>query len=70
MTFIIAPLSLGAVETITHWLFGPIERTGIYKDTFFPETIRDWNALPDSIISAEGADDGVARFTSLVRARH
>ena len=37
---------------------------------FFPQTIRDWNALPDSLISsAEGADDGVAKFTSLVRAR-
>ena len=38
--------------------------------SFFPQTIRDWNALPDSIItSAEGAEHGVARFTSLVRAR-
>ena len=45
-------------------------RTDIYKDTFFPQTIRDWNTLPDSIItSAERAEDGVARFTSLVRAR-
>ena len=42
----------------------------IYKGSFFPQTIRDWNALPDSIItSAEGADDCVARFTSLVRAK-
>ena len=31
---------------------------------------KDWNALPDSLISsAEGAEDGVAKFTSLVRAR-
>ena len=45
-------------------------RTDIYKGSFFPQTIRDWNALPDSIItSAEGAEDGVARFTSLLRAR-
>ena len=29
---------------------------------------RDWNALPDSLISStEGAEDGVAKFTSLVR---
>ena len=43
--------------------------TDIYKGLFFPQTIRDWNALPDSIIApAEGAEDGVARFTSLVRA--
>ena len=35
-----------------------------------PPTIRDWNALPDSLISsAEGTEDGVAKFTSLVRAR-
>ena len=34
-------------------------------------TIRDWNALPDSLISsAEGAEDGVAKLiTSLVRTR-
>ena len=48
----------------------PPTRTDIYKGLFFPQTIRDWNALPNSIItSAEGAEDGVARFTSLLRAR-
>ena len=48
----------------------PATRTDIYKGSFLPQTIRDWNALPDSIItSAEGAEDGVTRFTSLVRAR-
>ena len=37
---------------------------------FFPQTIRDWNALPYSLISsAEGAEDDVAKVTSLVRAR-
>ena len=41
-----------------------------YKGSFFPQTIRDWNALPDSLISsAEDAEDCVAKFTSLVRAR-
>ena len=45
-------------------------RTDIYKDSFFAQTIREWNALPDSITSsAEIAEDGVARVTSLVRAR-
>ena len=45
-------------------------RADIYKGSFFPQTIRDWNALPDLIInSAEGAEDGVARYNSLVRAR-
>ena len=44
--------------------------TNVYKGSFFPQTIRDWNALPDSLISsAEDAEDCVAKFTSLVRAR-
>ena len=48
----------------------PIANTDIYKCSFFPQTIRDWNALPDSLISsAEGAEDGDAKFTSLVRPR-
>ena len=48
----------------------PIANTDIYKCSFFPQTIRDWNELPDSLVfSAEGAEDGVAKFTSLVRAR-
>ena len=43
----------------------PITRTDIYKGSFFPQTIRDWNALPDLIIScAECAEDSMARFTS------
>ena len=48
----------------------PIANTDIYKCSVFLQTIRDWNALPDSLIfSAEGVEDGVAKFTSLVRAR-
>ena len=47
----------------------PIANTDVYKGSFFPQTIRDWNALPDSLISsAEDAEDCVAKFTSLVRA--
>ena len=47
-----------------------IANTGKYKCSFSPQTIRDWNALPDSLISsAERAEDGVAKFTFLVRAR-
>ena len=36
-----------------------------YKSSFFPQTIRDWNDLPDSLISsAEMSDDCVSvRFT-------
>ena len=48
----------------------PNANTDIYKCSFFPQTIRDWNALPDSLIfSAESAEDGVAKFSPLVRAR-
>ena len=48
----------------------PIANTDVYKCSFFPQTIRDWNVLLDSLISsAEVAEDSVAKFTSLVRAR-
>ena len=48
----------------------PIANTDVYKGSFFPKTIKDWNALPDSLISsAEDAEDCVAKVTSLVRAR-
>ena len=51
---------------MAHQVF--IANTDIYTCSFSPQTIRDWNALPDSLISsAEGAEDGVAKFTSLVR---
>ena len=44
--------------------------TDIYKSSFFLQTIRDWNSLTDSLISApECAEDSVTMFTSLVRAR-
>ena len=40
----------------------------VHKGSFFPQTIRDWNALLDFLISsAEDAEDYVAKFTSLVR---
>ena len=48
----------------------PIANTDVYKCIFCPETMRDWNVLPDSLISsAEDAEDCVAKFTSLVKAR-
>ena len=38
-------------------------------DIYFSQTIRDWNSLTDSFLSAaESAEDAVAKFTSLVRA--
>ena len=30
----------------------PIANTDVYKGSFFPQTIRDWNALPHSLISS------------------
>ena len=59
---------LGVVEISTLWHLRPIANTDVYKGSFFPQTIRDLNALPDSLISsAENAEDCVAKFTSLVR---
>ena len=41
-----------------------------YKCSFFPQTIRDWNDLPDSLFStAEMPDDYVSKFALLVRSR-
>ena len=48
----------------------PYTRTDAYRHSFFPETIRDWNALPASTISsAECSEDCISRFTSLIRSR-
>ena len=45
----------------------PTASKDAYKKSFFPQTIRDWNVLPDSLISsAELSDDCVSKFTSLV----
>ena len=48
----------------------PNARAKTYKHSFFPKTIRDWNALPASVISsAECAEDYISKFTSLMRSR-
>ena len=48
----------------------PSASKDVYKNSFFPQTIRDWNDLPESLISSsELSDDSVSMFTSLVRAR-
>ena len=40
------------------------------KFSFFPQTIRDWNDLPDCLFStAEMSDDCVSKFASLVHSR-
>ena len=47
----------------------PSANKDVYKYSFFPQTIRDWNDLPESLISSsELSDDSVSKFTSLVRA--
>ena len=48
----------------------PTASIDAYLKSFFPQTIRNWNVLPDSLISsAELSDDCVSKFTSLVTAR-
>ena len=48
----------------------PSASKDVYKYSSFPQTIRDWNDLPESLISSsELSDDSVSKFTSLVRAR-
>ena len=43
---------------------------GAYRHSFFPDTIRDWNALPASTVSsAKCSEDCISRFTSLMRSR-
>ena len=45
----------------------PIANTDVYKGSFLSQTIRDWNALPGSLISsAEDAEDCVAMLTILM----
>ena len=41
----------------------------IYKGSFFPHTIRDSTALPESAIFSEDADDCFVKFTSLISAK-
>ena len=43
----------------------PIANTDVYKGSFFPQTIRDWNALPDSLISS-AEDAGIVLLSSLI----
>ena len=48
----------------------PSASKDVYQYSFFPQTIRNWNDLPESLISSsELSDDSVSKFTSLVRAR-
>ena len=56
---------LGVAEIST-----PSASKDVYKYNFFPQTIRDWNDLPESMISSsELSDDSVSKFNPLMRAR-
>ena len=61
---------LGVLEISTLWHFRlPLLIQMFIKVASSPQTLRDWNALPDFLISsAEDTEDCVAKFTSLVRA--
>ena len=55
---------------IIPWNFKPHWLGLIFMSSFFPQTIRDWNSLTDSLISAsECAENQVTKFTFLVMAR-
>ena len=62
---------LGMSESITLWHFKPPLLILTFTNAVSsPQTIRDWNSLTDTLLSAaEGAEDSVAKFTSLVRAK-
>ena len=62
----------GISEIITLWHFKPSLLILTFGKAVspHPQTIRDWNSLTDSLLSAaEGAENSVAKFTSLARAR-
>ena len=51
-------------------LSDPSASKDVYQYSFFPQTIRDWNDLPESLISSsELSDNSVSKFTFFVRAR-
>ena len=64
-------LKLDVVEICTLWHFRlPLLKQMFIKVVSPPQTIRDRNALPESLISsAENAEVCVAKFPSLVRDR-
>ena len=53
------------------WLWNKIPLTHFGASSHvYHLCIREWNSLTDTLLSAtEGAEDSVAKFTSLVRAR-
>ena len=43
----------------------PLAETDIHKSRFFPQTIRDWNSLTDSLISASEREEDSATLLLL-----
>ena len=69
MTLIIPKTRHGRNQTSLAFQI-PSASKDVYKYSFFPQTIRDWNDLPESLISSsELSDDSISKLTSLVRAR-
>ena len=62
---------LGAADISTPWPFRyPLLVKMSISIASSPRLIRDWNDLPESLISSsELSDDSVSKFTFLVRAR-
>ena len=61
---------LGVAGISTPWPFRYPQPVKMSISKFFPQTIRDWNDPPESLISSsELSDDSVSKYTSLVRAR-
>ena len=49
----------------------PYARTDIYKNSFIPRTIRDWNKLPQTTIQkSENTVDEVKKITELIRSEN
>ena len=45
----------------------PIANIDVYKGSFFPQTIRDWNALPDSFFGEQVNLETENRFVPLTK---
>ena len=61
---------LGVAGISTPWPFRSPQPVKMSISIVFPQTIIDWNDLPESLFSSsELPDDGVSKLTFLVRAR-
>ena len=64
------PQILGVAEINPMSFQIPFVSLEAYKCSLFPQTFRDWNPFHDNMISsAKMLDDGVSKFSYLLRAR-